>query len=138
MRHIFKGLLFSVLFWFPLELPANAAPLPVTDVATRTLPAVVVIIGETDFFDRYYGNLSGWGEYFRPFYNYLWPSENSMGSGCIISAEGHIVTNEHVIKDMAKILVVLQSDDTWQLYPTSLLGAGQPPRPKGRGLKEPG
>lgn len=55
------------------------------------------------------GNEDFFNDFFGPFFNQQPQNrkEQSLGSGFIISKEGYIVTNNHVIKDADKIKVVL-------------------------------
>jgi len=50
-----------------------------------------------DFFKHYFGE-GGGGQ----------PQKNSLGSGFIISADGYVITNHHVVKDADEIVVRLQ------------------------------
>lgn len=58
------------------------------------------------------GNPSPFDEFFAPFFNQQPRSrkEQSLGSGFVISEDGYIVTNNHVIKDADHIKVVLHDN----------------------------
>ena len=52
----------------------------------------------------------------------IFGGEQSQGSGIIISADGYIVTNEHVISGATSIKVVLQDDSE---YNATLVGSDE-------------
>ncbi len=53
-----------------------------------------------DFFEKFFGQIpEGRGEPFR--------ERNSLGSGFIISADGYVITNNHVVKDAEQVIVRL-------------------------------
>jgi len=63
-----------------------------------------------DFFGQPFGKKQNpFDEFFAPFFNQRPQNrtERSLGSGFIISNDGYIVTNNHVIKDADKIKVIL-------------------------------
>lgn len=64
------------------------------------------------FGSPYGGNQEGLEKFFAPFQNQQPQSrkERSLGSGFIISADGYIVTNNHVIEDADQIKVILHDD----------------------------
>lgn len=97
-----------------------------TAVAEKALSATVFVAEETNFFEQAYGPNPWWlYEYVRPFYEYLWPSEFGHGTGFIISPDGYIVTNEHVVNGATHLLVILQ--DTERRVCTATL-VGDDPR----------
>lgn len=102
-------------------LPDSAAPVSFADLAEKLGPAVVNISttkviktgarrlpgGETPF-DRFFGS----DEFFRRFFDDLPERElkqRSLGSGFIISSDGYIFTNNHVVEKADKIRVKLSS-----------------------------
>ncbi len=95
------------------NLPDMVAP------AENTVHAVVNIQSEfrvrTRVYDDYFGLFD-----FSPFGNfYREKAIMGCGSGVIISADGYIVTNNHVVQDAANIEVTLNDRQT---YPAKLIG----------------
>lgn len=77
------------------------------DVAKRVTPGVVFIQVEVQ------GNEEGGGWF------HLRGSRQSMGSGVIISRDGYVVTNKHVVEDAVRIQVTM--DDKAE-YPAEIVG----------------
>jgi serine protease Do len=114
-------LLFIALCITPFTLPATSYH--TAHIAAKSKPAVAFIVTETNHFDLAYSNPSSWQEILRPFYEFFYPSEHGLGTGFLISDSGHIVTNEHVIHNRTKVLVLLQQDDgEMQVHPAEVLG----------------
>lgn len=120
----------------PAEPATPPAPLVVdgvrasyADVVEKTSPAVVRIeaesktrrnpeqqinpFGDDDFFKRFQG----------PQQNPQPRIERGLGSGVIVSADGTILTNAHVIDGAEKITVFLSDNKT---FPAKLVGADKP------------
>lgn len=95
----------------PLTLPA---PNPVANTATTSIestvaqagPAVVTVISTLPATQNFFGFASGSGQ--------------SSGSGVIVSPEGHIITNHHVIEGADKLEVVYRDGTT---VPARLVGS---------------
>jgi serine protease Do len=62
-----------------------------------------------EFFEHHFGDRQGYGKHER---NRQAPARVGAGSGFVIDAEGHIVTNEHVIKDAENITVTFKDGTT--------------------------
>ena len=96
--------------------------LSVNEIAKKVGPSCVGIINKAKVQPmRYYDPFSG------RYYYYQDPNEADMveqgsGSGIIISEDGYIVTNQHVIADATELVVVLNTGDE---YKASLVGADQ-------------
>lgn len=94
--------------------------LSVNEIAKKLGPSCVGIINKAKIQpQRYYDPFSG------RYYYYQTPGEDEMveqgsGSGIIISSDGYIVTNQHVIADATEIVVIL---NTGSEYKATLVGA---------------
>lgn len=89
----------------------------------KALPAVVFIAAEKNPFDLSYGSdPSSYYEYLRPFYEMLWPPKFGHGSGFIVSADGYVVTNRHVIQEASSVLIALQNPDL-KIYKATVIGS---------------
>lgn len=94
--------------------------LSVTEIAKRVGPSCVGVINKAKVQpQRYFDPFSG-----RYYYYQEQASdelvEQGSGSGIIISADGYIVTNQHVIADATEITVILNTGDE---YTATLVGA---------------
>lgn len=106
--------------------------LPVfTEIIEKNSPAVVNISTmRTQALNKYFKlppGLEGTphGELFRKFFEDQGPENReslSLGSGAIVSSDGYIVTNNHVISEADKILVKLSDK---REFPAKLIGADQ-------------
>jgi len=96
----------------PLEIDYNTRPLPplvtqtdFTEVAARTIDAVVHIKTEmtklTPLYQTFFGMIIDRGVQRQTY--------NAYGSGVIISDDGYIVTNNHVVQDAERITVTLNN-----------------------------
>jgi serine protease Do len=107
-------------------LRASAAGLPdFTDIVASSAPAVVKILVEYESENlRYQEQMEELPEYLRRFFDFRGgpavPRERAgMGSGFIISEDGYVVTNNHVVEDARQILVRLPDR---QEYEATLVG----------------
>ena len=94
----------------------------VVNVVEKTRPAVVSIIVTKDLpvIERYYSQPFG-SDFFEDFFGYRRPQyrqngtetrEVGGGSGFLISTDGHIVTNKHVVLDDEADYTVLMNDES--------------------------
>lgn len=118
-------LAFACIFLF-LSTPAQARLPEFTDMAEKAGPAVVnistvrIVSGSEDlrrFFAPFQDRGAPFDDFFKQFERFFGdqvPSrrQQSLGSGFIISKDGFIVTNNHVIKDAAEISVNLLGFNT--------------------------
>jgi len=102
----------------PAALAAPYNDLDSADVAEMTMPAVVNIntdkvvemgshpFMDDPFFRRFFDQQQGDGNNERV--------ERSLGSGVVISADGYIVTNNHVVENAESIRVAFNDRETYQ------------------------
>ncbi len=124
-----KAYLHSITFLFLaffIATHANARLPEFTDLAEKSAPAVVnissvrIVSGDDSLrqffspFQRRGGPFDDFFEQFERFFGDQAPTRRSqsLGSGFIISADGYIVTNNHVIRDASEITVNLLDSDT--------------------------
>ncbi|MCG8567974.1 MAG: Do family serine endopeptidase [Desulfobacterales bacterium] len=127
MRHLQKAVL-SVFIVAFAALPAMAAtrmiPATFSELAEMAKPGVVniqtskTIQGGGRVFRHFFGSPFGGREGFEDFFNQFGGQpqsrkEQSLGSGFIISKDGYIVTNNHVIKDADKVKVILHDNSEY-------------------------
>lgn len=121
-RNVILVLLCLFINVAPIKGIASSS-LSVANTVQKALPTVVFIAIETNPFDLSCGPNPGYFyEFFRPFYETLWPPMFWHGSGCIISADGYVVTCAHVVEHATSILVALQSTDR-RICKASLVGS---------------
>ena len=115
----------AVIFFCAVTSAASAAALPdFTELAEKAGPAVVNINTERtaknspeDLFSGIFRNVPpGFEKFFEQFDNPrfrqpLQRKQKSLGSGFIISADGYIVTNNHVVEGADKIRVSLEGSN---------------------------
>ncbi|MCP4670781.1 MAG: Do family serine endopeptidase [Desulfobacula sp.] len=121
MKHTYKilfGLIFVALVIAPVMAAAKTPMVPSSfaKLAQQAKPGVVniqtlkTIQGGGRVFNHFFGQPFGGNKNpFDDFFNQRPQSrkEKSLGSGFIISKDGYIVTNNHVIKDADQIKVIL-------------------------------
>jgi len=114
----------------PVPLTANNPALALqkafTDVAAAVGPAVVNISAEwteniqgfdmNDFFNQFFYNPYGGGPRRHPM---IQQKQHSLGSGFLITADGYILTNAHVIAKAEKVTVKFGDGTT---YPAKVVG----------------
>ena len=109
---------------------AKTAPQSFADLAEKLLPSVVNISTTQTIEGRERPTMpqlppgSPFEEFFKEFYDRKDPQQRSrratsLGSGFVISEDGYVVTNNHVIADADKITVILQDDTR---LPAELIG----------------
>lgn len=107
------------------ETPTNVmlGPDTIQNIVKQTSPAVVKIETEVqsrDAYDPFLGD-----PFFRDFFGDLFRSQpeirNGLGSGFLISADGYIVTNDHVVSGASRIKVYLSSEK--EPYEAKLIGS---------------
>ncbi len=109
------------------QTPVQMIPASFADVAAKTSPAVVnistvkVVKGRQGPF-TYRGPSGGpndpFNDFFERFFGGQMPKkdrkERSLGSGFIIDAEGHIITNNHVVEGADEVIVRLSDEREFQ------------------------
>lgn len=100
----------------------SGGELTVNEIAKKLGPSCVGVVNKAKVQpQRFYDPFSG------RYYYYQNPAEDEMvqqgsGSGIIISQDGYVVTNQHVIADATEISVVLNSGEE---YKATLVGADE-------------
>ena len=122
INHKMKIILLTLLLMFtPLSSYAKKAPESFANLAEILSPSVVNISTTTIIEDRKQ-NLpafppgSPFEEFFKQFQD---PNQGkrraqSLGSGFIIDKKGYIITNNHVIENAEKIMVILHDDKSFE------------------------
>ena len=120
-----------------VEAASNEDSLSIPEIAKKCRSSVVAIETETKVvynnYDNYYnpfGSMFGYG------YGYGYGgrggrggtqeyTETAAGSGIIISEDGYILTNNHVISGADKITVYVNSGEEEQTYEATLVGSSE-------------
>lgn len=107
-------LFFLLTFFFSLSLSSYASLPSFTKIAKNTLPAVVNIsttqvVKVPAYPFNGFNNNDPFNRFFNQFFNNIPQkrTEHALGSGCIISSDGYIITNYHVIRRATTIKVKL-------------------------------
>lgn len=119
-----RAFLYLIGIVFVARVSASALP-DFTDIVEASAPAVVKILVEYESDNpRYQEQMEELPEYLRRFFEFREgpraPRDRAgMGSGFIVSADGYVVTNNHVVEDARNILVRLPDR---QEYDATLVG----------------
>ena len=84
----------------------NGQALSTPEIVDKVGPAVVGIVNKTTYGDAY--------GYYGFFGNLDEEVEQSSGSGVVISSDGYIVTNNHVVENATKINVIMSSGEEYE------------------------
>jgi Do/DeqQ family serine protease len=100
------------------SFPASRGNVDFTNAASLSVHAVVHITTEyqqkNSIYDDFYGGLMDpWGFFNNPNYQYKEQPIQASGSGVILSDDGYIVTNNHVVQDASSIEVTLNDRRTY-------------------------
>lgn len=106
----------------PTIVPAN---LDFTEAAALSVHAVVHIKTEytkkSSVYDDFYGGYGdSWGFFYNPYHKDNSAVVKASGSGVIVSSDGYIVTNNHVVQDASSIEITLNDNRT---YDATLVGS---------------
>jgi len=120
----------------PVQPQTPAAPVVVegmrtsyADIVERTSPAVVRIVAEVKEKPQSQTQFPGGDDFFRQFQTPQQQQprrpqvERGLGSGVIVSADGSILTNHHVVDGATKITVLMSDNKS---YDAKIVGSDQP------------
>ncbi len=97
------------------------------DIVERTSPAVVRIEADHREKTPTRGQSPGMDDFFRQFQqpqqNQRPPTERGVGSGVLVSADGSILTNHHVVEGAEKITVLMSDNKSFK---AKIVGSDQP------------
>ncbi len=120
-KHINLFIFVLLILFCPLSVSAKQAPDSFSNLAEKLSPSVVNISTTTIIKDRKYNTPSfppgsPFEEFFKQFQdpNQGKRSAQSLGSGFIIDSKGFIITNNHVIDNAEKIMVILHDDSSFE------------------------
>ncbi len=125
---IFNKILVYLLFFsfiLPIEVKAKNAPESFADLAEKLIPSVVnisttqTIKTTSNQFPFQFPPGSPFEEMFKDFQRPTERKASSLGSGFIISTEGIVITNNHVIQDAEDIVVKVNSKE----YKAKVIGS---------------
>jgi serine protease Do len=114
-----KAFLAIALFLFTAQT-ASALPNSFADLAAKESPSVVNVsttemVRAPQMMPSPFGQNSPFNDFFHQFFNNRQPQErHSLGSGFIISSDGYILTNHHVIAGAQKIMVRLTDGKSYK------------------------
>ena len=123
-KKIFLGILISVFFISPTSIFAKTVPASFADLAEKLMPSVVNItatrVVETrpqSQFPFQFPPGSPFEEFFKEFNQQQTPQKRkstALGSGFVISEDGIVITNNHVIQGSEGILVRFTNDKEYE------------------------
>lgn len=102
----------------PLPRPAGAMVASYADMVESVQPAVVSVYSTKIVSNR--ANVDPWARLFGGGANPREQKEEGLGSGVIVSPDGYIITNNHVIEGADELSVLLPDD---REFPATLIGA---------------
>ena len=115
-----KFSIFLILFLFTFNANSRELPGSFADLAERLMPSVVnisttqVITTQTNPFPFEFPPGSPFGEMFRDFGEPQQRRTSALGSGFIISADGIVITNNHVIQGAEDIFVSVNGEKEFE------------------------